>query len=180
MNGQHCIDYAHRPAWYFEPGMHGGTVNDLAIHGIDLVRMLTGQEFCAIDGVRTWNAFATRHKDFPDSAVWMARLESGAEVLADVSYSAPSQVFSMPTYWEFRFWCDKGLLSWNFVDSAVTLFEDGASEPIKLAGIAPKQNYLQEFAEEIETNGTSVTASVLRSTETALWIQSEADRKETV
>ena len=44
-NGQHCLDYGNRPDWYFEPGMHGGTINDLAIHGIDLVRMLTGMEF---------------------------------------------------------------------------------------------------------------------------------------
>ena len=52
-NGQHCIDYARRPAWYFEPGMHGGTINDLAIHGIDLVRLLTGMEIVHIDAART-------------------------------------------------------------------------------------------------------------------------------
>ena len=177
MNGQHCIDYAHRPAWYFEPGMHGGTVNDLAIHGIDLVRMLTGQEFVALDGVRTWNAYATKNKEFPDSAVFMARLEGGAEVLADVSYSAPSQVFSMPTYWEFRVWCDKGLLTWNFAKPTVTLYEEGTTAPITPEGIDSDQDYLWEFAEEIETNSTYVTESVLRSTETALWIQSEADRE---
>jgi len=26
-----------RPAWYFEPGMHGGTLNDIAIHALDFI-----------------------------------------------------------------------------------------------------------------------------------------------
>ena len=100
--GQHCIDYAHRPSWYFEEGMHGGTVNDLAIHGLDLVRDLTGLEVEKVDGIRTWNSYAVKNPDFKDCAVFMARLTNGAEILADVSYSAPSQVFSMPTYWNFE------------------------------------------------------------------------------
>lgn len=174
-NGQHCIDYARRPAWYFEEGMHGGTVNDLAIHGIDLVRMLTLQDICRIDAARTWNAYATRHPAFNDCAVFMARLENGASVLADVSYSAPTQVFSMPTYWEFRIWCERGLLTFNFVDPTVTVFEEGKPQPQIFSGIAPDGDYLTEFADEITQNTKHVTANVLRSTETALTIQQFAD-----
>ena len=36
-NGQHGLDYGSRPMWYFEKGKHGGVINDLAIHGVDLV-----------------------------------------------------------------------------------------------------------------------------------------------
>ena len=176
-NGQHCINYAHRPAWYFEPGMHGGTINDLAIHGIDLVRMLTGLEFGRIDAARVWNAFAHRHKDFRDSAMFMARLENGAGVLADVSYSAPSQVFSMPTYWEFRIWCERGLLTLHYTDSRVTLYEEGGSDPVLLEGEPNGQDYLWEFVSEIQSGGRVVTENVIRSTETALLIQKEADKE---
>ena len=102
--GQHCIDYKNRPSWYFEEGMHGGTINDLAIHGVDIVRDITGLEITEIDGVRTWNAYAVKNPEFKDCAVFMARLSNGAELLADVSYSAPSQVFTMPTYWNFEIW----------------------------------------------------------------------------
>ena len=175
-NGQHCIDYAHRPVWYFEPGMHGGTINDLAIHGIDLVRMLTLQEIFHTDAARTWNAYATRHPDFKDCAVFMARLENGAAVLADVSYSAPTQVFSMPTYWEFRVWCERGLLTFNYTDPTVTVFEEGKPESQIFPGITPNGDYLTEFAEEITQNTKHITASVLRSTETALTIQQLADQ----
>ena len=33
--GQHPLQYGRRPQWYFEEGMHGGVINDIAIHGID-------------------------------------------------------------------------------------------------------------------------------------------------
>ena len=104
-NGQHYIDYPRRPTWYFEEGMHGGTINDLAIHGIDLVRVLTGLEFCRVDSARVWNAYATNHPQFRDSALFMARLSNGAGVLADTSYSTPALGMTLSTYWEFRFWC---------------------------------------------------------------------------
>ena len=174
--GQHCIDYAHRPSWYFEEGMHGGTINDLAIHGIDLVRLLTGMEFSHIDAARVWNTYATRHPDFCDCATFMARLENGAGVLADVSYSAPSQVFSLPTYWEFRIWCDRGLLTLSLNDPAVTMYEEGVREPQRYDGIPPICDYLGDFAAEIARGTRSLTENTLRSTETALRLQLAADR----
>ena len=42
MTAQHPLQYGVRPMWYFEEGKHGGTINDIAIHGIDLIRFLTG------------------------------------------------------------------------------------------------------------------------------------------
>lgn len=173
--GQHCIDYAHRPAWYFEPGMHGGTINDLAIHGIDLVRMLTGMEFAEIDAARCWNAYADRHPDFRDCAAFMARLDNGAAVMADVSYSGPSQVFSMPTYWEFRIWCARGLLTFNYVSPTVTVYAEGTPEPIIYDGLPVPGDYLDEFAAAIETGDRTVTENVLRSTDTALSLQRAAE-----
>ena len=175
-NGQHCIDYANRPGWYFEAGRHGGTINDLAIHGVDLVRMLTGLEITHIDAARVWNAYAVRHPDFRDCAVFMARLSNGAGVLADVSYSAPSQVFSLPYYWEFRIWCDRGVLSFCYNEPNVTLFEDGGpAESITYSGKII--GYIDEFLSEIHNNTNSVTENVLASTQTALLLQEQADKE---
>lgn len=175
-NGQHCIDYAHRPGWYFEEGMHGGTINDLAIHGVDLVRMLTGQEFAKLDAARVWNSYAHLHPKFKDCAMFMARLENGAGVLADVSYSAPSQVFSMPTYWEFRFWCEKGLLTFNYVDPSVTVYEEGIQEPVTISCAPATRDYLHELADELG-GSTKATQNILNSTQTALLIQQAADKE---
>ena len=43
--GQHPLDWGTRPMWYFEAGKHGGTINDIAIHGIDALRFVTGLAF---------------------------------------------------------------------------------------------------------------------------------------
>ena len=176
-NGQHCIDYPNRPKWYFEEGKHGGTINDLAIHGIDLVRMLTGMEFAHIDAARVWNSYATQHPDFRDCATFMARMQNGAGVLADVSYSAPSYAFTLPSYWEFRVWCERGMLSFNYKDDYVTLYEESSPEPQKLTYSGSIAGYMDELATEIKNNTCAVTQNVLASTKTALMIQQQADRE---
>lgn len=176
-NGQHCIDYGNRPGWYFVDGMHGGTINDLAIHGVDLVRMLTGLEFSQIDAARTWNAYANKHPEFKDCALFMAQLENGAGVLADISYSAPSQAFSMPSYWEFRFWCDHGMLTFNYKDSSVTVFEEGRLEPEVICCKPSNIDYLQELYREVKEDLCICTKSTLQSTGTTLKLQQFADKE---
>ena len=175
-NGQHYIDYARRPNWYFEKGMHGGTINDLAIHGVDLVRMLTGMEFTRIDAARSWNAYAHKNPDFKDCAIFMAQLENGAGVLADISYSAPSFAFSMPSYWEFRFWCENGMLTFNYNDKTVTVFEEGCEKPEIITCSPTDGGCLQELYNEICEDGFDCTQNVLKSTATALRIQQFADK----
>ena len=66
--GQHPLDYGNRPMWYFEEGKHGGTFNDIAIHGIDAVKMITGLNTLTPLLARQWNAFAKAEKNFKDCA----------------------------------------------------------------------------------------------------------------
>lgn len=176
-NGQHCLNYGSRPGWYFEPGLHGGTVNDLAIHGIDLVRLLTGEEFERVDAARAWNAYADRHPHFKDSALFMARLTGGAGVLADVSYATPKVPYTLPSYWEFRFWCEKGMLTFNYVSGDVTVYEAGRDTPVTEPGTPESRDYLTDFLDAVETENRELTRDVLLSTETALTIQQIADRE---
>ena len=174
-NGQHCLSYGSRPEWYFEEGMHGGTINDIAIHGIDLIRVLTGMEFVRIDAARTWNAYAYKHKHFKDCATFMARLSNGASVLADVSYSSPPGVAQLPTYWEFRFWCDNGMLEFSYHSNTVTVYREGTHDPIVIECEKADHDYLDELYDDIQSGSLDGTMSVLRSTEAALTIQQTAD-----
>lgn len=176
-NGQHPLNYGTRPSWYFEAGMHGGTINDLSIHGVDLVRMLTHQEFTKIDAARAWNSYATKEPNFKDCALFMARLENGAGVLADVSYSAPSQAFSLPSYWEFRVWCDKGMLQFNWATPSVTVYIEGKKDPVCYSDLAENGDYLSEFANEFQGGIRRMTDNILASTKTALLLQKEADKE---
>lgn len=178
-NGQHCIDYKNRPSWYFERGMHGGTINDLSIHGVDLVRMLSRMDIVKVDAARVWNSYAYKHEYFNDSAMFMARLTNGAGLIADVSYSAPSQVFSMPKYWEFNFWCEKGMLTFNYADNKVTVYKEGVKAPeIYVDNPSGEADYLTEFVDSINKNDRTATENVFASTRTALWLQKTADTEE--
>ena len=169
--GQHCLDYAHRPSWYFEKGMHGGTINDIAIHGIDLVLYLTGLKIKKIYAARCWNSYAYNNPDFKDCATFMAELENGCGLIADVSYSAPSQVFSMPTYWDFKIWCQKGLIHFNATKSLVDVYQEGEEKVISLQKTVSVGDYFTDFVNEIKNNGTEITESVLLSTNQTLCVQ---------
>lgn len=173
--GQHYLDYDHRPTWYYEPGKHGGTINDLAIHGVDLITYLTGHRIEQVQSARCWNAFAHRHPDFRDCATFMAETDQGAGVLADVSYSAPNLCFSMPTYWNFQIWCDRGLVTFCYANPDVTIYEAGASAPEILPGIPPAVTIADAFAAEIQLDTDRFTESVLAATESTLRIQQAAD-----
>jgi|GEM_PF-43336 len=172
--GQHEINLDRRPKWYFEKGKHGGTINDIAIHGVDILTYLTGLDIKKVNSARTWNAYAVPYPEFKDCALFMAELDNGAGLIADVSYSSPS--WKMPTYWEFRFWCDKGLLTYSYFDEKVRVYDkDGMNAVKEYEGIPIDYCYLDEFYYEIQNGSRKFTDSVLNSTESALKVQKAAD-----
>ena len=173
--GQHYLNYGNRPMWYFEKGMHGGTLNDLAIHGVDLITHLTGLCMQKVNAARCWNAYASQEKDFKDCATYMATLENGAGVLADISYSAPPSVYATDIYWNFKFWCDNGLVTFNWNSPNVTVYKLGEGEPKVIEGVKDDKNYLDDLLDEIETNGACMTDSVLCTTKQTLILQSKAE-----
>ena len=121
--GQHCLDYGNRPGWYFEEGKHGGTINDIAIHGIDIVRFITGKNLTRINCAKVRNAFAKAATDFKDCGQFIVEMED-ASLMADVSYAAPKTDEMLPTYWDFYFWGDKGMLNFNFRSNTINIFKD--------------------------------------------------------
>lgn len=169
--GQHCLDYANRPRWYYEKGKHGGTLNDLSIHGVDLITHLTGLKMEKVLSARTWNAFATEQPEFKDCGMFMAKLSNGAGVMADVSYSAPLQIYNSDVYWNFKFWCDKGMLTFHYSDNRVWVYKHEDKEPLILDGIVDGKNYLDDLIDDIANDDMLMTQSVLNTTEQVLKIQ---------
>lgn len=98
--GLHPLMRNARPAWYFEDGKHGGTINDIAIHGVDLALWLTGQTGGEVIASRAWNAACLDIPKFQDGAQLMLKLDNGCGVIGDVSYLAPTKCgFSGEQYW---------------------------------------------------------------------------------
>ena len=98
---QHPLLCDRREEWYFEGGMHGGVIADIAVHGIDIVKFATGLKLEKVLAARCWQAYAPKDSEFEDCAQFMLELTGGAGLLGDVSYSTPDGIgYAYPTRWE--------------------------------------------------------------------------------
>jgi len=177
--GQHPLNWGVRPNWYFEEGKHGGTFNDIAIHGVDAIGFLTGQKWLKTLYARQWNAFAPLAPQFRDCAQCVGELANGANVIADVSYAAPSPTgFRTPAYWRFTLWGTKGFGECRYGDANVTLMLTGDSQPYTKTAPAVEENCLTDFLRDVQNEQTAFdTQSVLEASRAALQLQQFADQK---
>ena len=104
VTGLHPLAYGSRPMWYFEPGKHGGTINDLMIHGLDLLRWASGLEYSKVIFGEAWNRRAPVGF-FQDSAQMALEFTNQAKYLGDCSYMAPE---GCPENWRFFLWGTEG------------------------------------------------------------------------
>ena len=177
--GQHALNYGVRPAWYFEAGKHGGTINDLAIHGMDAVAMVTGLSYRRTLCARQWNAFALREPGFADCAQFMGEYENGAGLIADVSYSAPMPAaFSLPSYWRFTFWGEGGMLECRLGENQLLLAQAG--QEARMVPAPPiQENCLSDLIRNIRGEQTAFPPmSALESARITLSIQEFAKEAE--
>jgi predicted dehydrogenase len=173
-NGQHPLLFGVRPAWYFEKGKHGGVINDIAVHGIDLVRTITGADVARVIGARCWNFYAKAHPDFCDSAQLVLQMSDGCGVIADVSYASPdSYGYTLPSYWSFEIAGERGMLSFSFSSDGVRAYLNGDTVARVYPPVAPVSDYLDAFLQDIGTCG-AYTDRMLAVTEQTLFIQRAA------
>ena len=184
--GQHPLQYGRRPAWYFEKGKHGGVINDIAIHGIDILSFVFDGKVDKINGARCWNAYAKDEPEFLDSAQFMLTLDNGAGVIADVSYAIPDGVeFKLPYYWQFFIWGTEGMIGFSLSEKQFKTggeeqpayyYVKGNSEPIPLVE-GEVDNYLTDFLRVVKgENGQILPVSeVISSTKATLEIQQKAN-----
>lgn len=147
LSGQHPLLWGKRPGWYFEPGLHGGTLNDIAIHSMDFVPWATGLEVSRISWARAWNAKANLVPDFKDCGQFALELSNGAGVLGDVSYLAPDRCgYTIPNYWRITVHGTKGLAETSCSAAGVVVADDG-SEALELLPPAAGRpgGYLEDF-----------------------------------
>ena len=169
--GQHCLDYGNREGWYFEDGKHGGTTNDIAIHGLDLVRCITGKNLTKINCSKERNAYATEVPAFKDCSQFMVDME-GISVMADVSYASPKCNKTLPTYWDFYFWGLDGMINFRCSETVIHLYK-GSEQIIECE--RPTSKYYEDFIKEINGEGYMTnTKYTLESQKQILMIQEAA------
>ncbi|MDR0932576.1 MAG: Gfo/Idh/MocA family oxidoreductase [Victivallales bacterium] len=178
--GQHPLNIKQRPHWYFEAGKHGGTINDIAGHAIDIIPWITGVGFKRIVAARTWKSLVDQQSFMNDSAQFMLEMTNNCGVIGDVSYQGVDSFgFDLPAYWRFNFWGNKGMAECSRCGSSVTLYENGKNEPqILNHAFAESVDYLECFKRDIAGIPTDLdTSMVLAVNRFTLKIQEFADRQ---
>jgi len=172
-HAQHSLLYGTRPQWYFTPGLHGGTINDIAVHAMDLIPWLTGVEIERPEFSRTWNAKASEAPGFKDCGLLALKLSNGGGVIGDVSYLAPDGCgYRTDLYWRVSVSGTGGVAETSYNSGHVTVADDGLNEPerVELGGARPG-GYLEDFLDDVRgvvKPGALCTASCLRATRLAL------------
>lgn len=182
--GQHPLLSGQRPAWYFQPGLHGGTINDIGIHLADLAPWLVGSAIDSVLAARTWNSKARFAPHFEDCAQFMLRLADGTGVLADVSYLAPDGCgYTNPDYWRIAVHGTGGMASTSWNSGSVTVAGDADPEPrMVTSGPGRPGGYLEDFLGELDgaDRGHALsTSSCLAASRWALEIQTAASPRST-
>ena len=179
IDGQHPLNLGTRPGWYFEPGKHGGTINDIGIHAFDFIPWMTGHAWGEIRAARTWNAKARDFPHFHDCAQFLGTLANGAGVLADFSYLAPDKLgFQLPHYWHLLIHGTRGLAETHLFAKEITVIKDGSETPESIPVGEPRtRGYLEDYLQELRGNGAAAqltSAACLRASRLALTAQAAA------
>jgi len=174
--GHHPLLYGQRPMWYFEPGKHGGTINDIAIHAVDIIPALTGRRIVEVTAARSWNAKVPQHPHFHDGGAFMLRLDNDGVVMGDVSYLATDRHgYAMAPYWRLTIWGSEGVVETSCNAQHVTLWrndrEDVVHQPL---GEGRQGGYFDDFLADLAgapVPGGLHTARVLESSRVTLMAQ---------
>ena len=180
LGGQHPLLPGVRAPWYHEAGKHGGTINDMAVHGLDLVPWLTGLDCKRVVAARTWQAGPPAGSHFRNAGQFMLELENGAGLVADVSYVSPNSFgFTLPLFWRLTLWGSLGVMEASLSSNEITLYPEGEKTGRTLpVGPPVPGGYLDSFLRELRGQpGAALTApEIFRVSWVALKAQEAADR----
>jgi len=179
ISAQHPLLFGSRPQWYFQDGMHGGTINDIGCHAFDILPYLTGTPIKAVTAARTWQAQPTGGSNFCDAGQFMLELANGCGVMCDVSYSAPAtQGYTHPCYWRFNIWGTNGMVEFKASDQNCKLYLNGSDhEELMPVKTDFNSSYLEAFLQEISGQPTLfATKDVLEAAYWSLTTQKIAEK----
>ena len=177
---QHPLLLGTRPHWYFEPGAHGGTINDIAVHAIDLIPWLSGRSITGVVAARAWNARLPQFPHFQDAAQIMLKLDNAGGVLGDLSDLAPDPVgYTAPQYWRVTCHGAGGFVETHYGATEVLLATNADKSVRQIPADADvPHGRLNDFLDEIagtSRDGALTTADVFTASRTALLAQQKSE-----
>jgi predicted dehydrogenase len=181
VTAQHPLNYPNRPKWYFEEGKHGGTINDIAVHAIDLIPWTTGKKMIEVTAARAWNARLPQHPHFQDAAQFLIRTENKGSIFGDVSYLSPDGLaYSAPQYWRITVHGTGGMLETKLGSKTLSIAQPADKSPREIPADEDQHNgCLDAFLNEIagkRSAGELATQDVFDASRRSLLVQQAADQ----
>jgi len=181
---EHPLLPGSRPAWYFEPGKHGGTITDIGIHAMDLIPWVTGRQVTECVAARVWNANLPAHPDFQDGAQMMLKMDNNGGILGDCSYVGPNGCgYQVPQYWRLIIHGTEGVIEGRAGGNSLSLTTHKDKEPRTLPADPHTENIvLDDFLNEISGKHDAQrvnTAGVIDAHRRVIKIQQAAEQKKT-
>jgi predicted dehydrogenase len=178
---QHPLLYGKRAAWYFEDGKQGGTINDIAIHAIDLIPWLTGRQITHTLAAHVWPARRDLDPRFQSGGQLMLKLDNDGGVLGDVSYLSPDALgYAAEQYWRVTCHGTAGFVEGRYGGNTVTLAGKGDATPRQIpADPERKHGVIDDFLAELAGHPAPeglTTRDVLTASRRTLLTQDLADR----
>jgi predicted dehydrogenase len=179
---QHPLLWGKRAGWYFEEGKHGGTINDIAIHAIDLIPWMTGRNIAGVLAAHAWPARRDLAPGFEAGGQLMLRLDNDGGVLGDVSYLSPDPLaYSAEQYWRVTCHGTHGMVEGRYGSKAVQLAGKSDATPRPVPADADRPNgVIEDFLAEVAgrtAEGMLTTRDVLAASRTSLLAQQAAARR---
>ncbi len=180
VTAQHPLNLSIRPKWYFEEGKHGGTINDIAIHAIDLIPWMTARKLAEVTAARAWNSRVPEHPKFQEAAQFYLRFDNNGAFFGDVSYLSPDGLaYSAPQYWRITVHGTGGVIEGKLGGKSVALAQSADKAPREIpADPDVYQGCLNAFLNEVDgkpAQGELTTADVIRASRHSLLAQQSAD-----
>jgi predicted dehydrogenase len=182
ITAQHPLMYGKRPSWYFEDGKHGGTINDIGVHAVDLIPWLTGRKIVEATAARAWNARLKQHPKFQECAQMLLRLDNDGSVFGDLSYISPDGLgYAAPQYWRLTIHGDAGLIEAGYNAKAISLATAADAQPQQVpCDPETPGGVLESFLAEVRGDRVDdmlTTGDVLDAARRKLQIQAAADQR---
>lgn len=177
----HKLTAASRPAWMFDPAKYSGVIVDLAVHDLDALRWMTGEEVTEVAAYHS-NLRFTDRPGFTDNGEILCRTTSGGTALIRADWLTPD---ASPMHGDCRFLLvgtegyvevrpEKDILGKE--QAPVTLCTNSAA-PEAVAPLKPERGFYEDFlAACAGASDTELTTDdSLRSSELALRARKAAE-----
>lgn len=174
--GPHSLSYGSRPDWYFTPELHGGILNDLQCHGLDLMRWFSGREMERVLYAVVGNVAAPMVPSFEDNGQCLCLFEGGARFGGEVSYLSPPKGSAMG--WIVMGWCAAGQFLIETHGDVLAVDRAGVG-PVEIeAPPLAQPSPAHDFLTYLETGAKPLltTDDVIRTSRSILAVQAAAVR----